>query len=218
MHFEIHVEDESGKKALEILIPKIIRVPHTFKVHPYKGIGRIPKNMRDPKDASKRILLDSLAKILKGHGRTQDGRLNFPEVVIIVCDLDDKDLITFRGELNGILNDCNPKPEARFCIAIEEGEAWFLGDLTAIKQAYPKAKDAVLNSYENDSICGTWEKLADAIYPGGVSALSAKGWQVIGEEKSKWAEQISPHMAIEDNKSPSFCYFRGKMLELAGIS
>ena len=218
MHLEILVEDQSGKKALDILVPTIIENKHTFVVHPYKGIGRIPKDMRDTRDASKRILMDNLPKLLKGYGKTQAGRLNFPEVVILVCDLDDKCLKTFWGELNGILNACDPKPETRFCIAIEEGEAWVLGDLHAVKAAYPKAKDAVLHSYMNDSICGTWEKLADAVYPGGSSTLSKKGWQVIGAEKSKWAEAITVHMNVANNRSPSFCYFIRKIQELTGVT
>ena len=218
MHFEILVEDQSGKKALDILVSKIVGDAHTFIVHQYKGIGRIPKNMRDTADASKRILLDNLPKLLKGYGNTFAGYQNYPAAVILVCDLDDKCLKKFRSELCGILNACNPKPETRFCIAIEEGEAWFLGDLRALKAAYPKAKDAVLNSYVNDSICGTWEKLADAVYQGGASALSAKGWQAVGAEKSKWAEVITPHMTVESNKSPSFCYFLGKIQELTGVT
>ena len=47
MHLEILVEDLSGKKALDILVPRIIGGQDTFRVHSYKGIGRIPKNMRD---------------------------------------------------------------------------------------------------------------------------------------------------------------------------
>jgi hypothetical protein len=218
MHFEILVEDQSGKKGLDILVPKIVGGAHTFIVHPYKGIGKIPKNIRNSVDASKRILLENLPKLLKGYGKTQAGRQNFSEVVILVCDLDDKCMKTFRNELYKILNTCHPKPKARFCFAIEEGEAWFLGDLHAVKAAYPKSKAAVLNSYVNDSICGTWEKLADAIYPGGALVLSSKGWQAVGAEKSKWAEAISPHMTAENNQSPSFCYFCGKMQELAGVS
>ena len=122
----------------------------------------------------------------------------------------------FRQELFNILNACNPQPETRFCISIEEGEAWFLGDIPAVKSAYPKAKDAVLNTYVNDSICGTWERLADAVYSGGSSALSAKGWQAVGAEKSQWAERITPHMDVTNNASPSFAYFRQKLLDLAG--
>ncbi len=219
MHFEILVEDQSGKKALDILVPKIIEDEHSFIVHSYKGIGRIPRNMRDTDDASKRILLDNLPKLLKGYGRTFAGYSEgYPAVVILVCDLDDRCLKLFRAELLGILNACNPKPATRFCIAIEEGEAWLLGDRDAVRIAYSKAKDDVLDSYVNDSICGTWEKLADAVYPGGASALAAKGWQAIGAEKSKWAEMIAPSMAVTNNKSPSFRYFCGKLQELLQTS
>lgn len=215
MHFEILVEDLSGKKALEILVPKIVGTEHTFTVHAYRGIGRIPKDMRDPRDASKRMLMTNLPRLLKGYGRTQAGRLGFPEAVVLVCDLDDKCLKMFRAELDTILDQCHPKPMARFCIAIEEGEAWLLGDMSAIKVAYPKAKEPVLKSYVNDSICGTWEKLADAIYSGGAAALSKRGWHAVGAEKSKWAEDIAPSMTIEDNRSPSFLYFCQKLRELA---
>lgn len=216
MHFEILVEDQSGKKALDILVPKIIGDKHTFRVHPYKGIGRIPRNLGPNSDASKRILLDQLPRLLRGYGKTYaNSKENCSTAVILVCDLDDKCLKAFREELDGILNSCDPKPETRFCIAIEEGEAWFLGDIPAIKSAYPRAKDAVLDKYVNDSICGTWERLANAVFAGGAATLSAKGWQAVGAEKSQWAEKISPHMDVANNASPSFVYFREKLLELA---
>jgi hypothetical protein len=218
MHFEILVEDQSGKKALDILIPKFIGPEHSFKVHPYKGIGRIPKNLGGNADASKRILLTQLPKLLRGYGNTfASYPEDYPAAVIVICDLDAKCPKAFREELYAILNICDPKPETRFCFAIEEGEAWFLGDIPALKKAYPKAKNAVLNTYINDSICGTWEKLADAIFPGGSAALSNKGWQAIGAEKSRWAEKITPHMDVNNNASTSFGYLRTKIMELAGI-
>lgn len=217
MHFEILIEDQSGKKALDILVPKIIGGDHTFNVHPYKGIGRIPKNLTANGDANKRILLDQLPRLLRGYGNTfANYPADYPAAVILVCDLDDKCLKAFRQELFNILNTCSPRPETRFCIAIEECEAWFLGDISAVKAAYPKAKDAVLNAYVNDSICGTWERLADAVHNGGSAALIAKGWQAVGTEKSQWAEKISPRMDVANNASPSFVYFREKLLELAG--
>ena len=212
MHFDILVEDQSGKKALDILVPQIIG-NNTFIVHAYKGIGKIPKNMRDAKEASKRLLMENLPKLLKGYGKTYEKRPRYPAAVFLVCDLDDKCLKEFLADLHNILNACTPKPETSFCVAIEEGEAWFLGDLAAVKSAYPKAVDSILDGYENDSICGTWETLADAVYHGGSVALSKKGWQTIGAEKSKWAENISPHMNVQNNLSPSFCYFRRKLQE-----
>ncbi len=218
MHFEILVEDQSGKKALDILIPKIIGDGHTFTVHSYKGIGHIPKNLGAKKDARKRILLDRLPELLRGYGNTftnfANYPANFPAAVILVCDFDDKCLKAFRQELFNILNACNPQPKTRFCIAIEESEAWFLGDIPAVKSAYPKAKDAVLNAYVNDSVCDTWERLADAVYNGGSESLSKKGGQAVGTEKSRWAEKISPQMDVANNASPSFVHFREKLLEL----
>ena len=121
---------------------------------------------------------------------------------------------TFRQELLTVLKAYNPSLETRFCIAIEEGEAWLLGDIRAIKKTYPQAKDAILNSYQNDSICGTWELLADAIFAGGSSVLEKSPWYVIGREKSTWAQKIAPKMNVDKNASPSFCYFRDKIREL----
>jgi hypothetical protein len=215
MHFEILVEDISGKTALEILIPKIISTEDTFNIHSYKGIGhKVPKDLKSTSDAKKRILLDRLPKIVQGWGKTlSDPDYSF--VLIVICDLDNRCLSTFRRELLDLVDKCNPKPKTQFCIAIEEGEAWYLGDLAAVKAAYPRAKEAVLNSYTNDSICGTWEKLADAVYSGGSKKLSKLPWQV-GEEKSNWANNIAPHMDVDNNLSPSFCYFRDKLRDLTG--
>ena len=210
MHFEILVEDRSGKKMLDILVQKIIGDDHTFKIYPYEGLGHIPK-MNSPVAAKNHLLLNNLPRILRGYGRSMQ---NSSSAVFVVCDLDNKCLKTFRQELLKVLRECNPKPETRFCIAVKEGEAWLLGDIPAIKKAYPEAKDTVLNKYENDSICGTWEKLADAVHKGGSPALSKKGgYADIGKKKSQWAEKISPYMDVAQNKSSSFVYFRQKLLE-----
>lgn len=212
MHFEILVEDQSGKKALEILVPQIIGNEHTLKVIAYKGIGRIPRNIKSAKDdASKRILLNNIPRLLKGYGKSWR---NYSAVIFVVCDLDNRCFKEFRQELLDTLDGCSPSPQTRFCIAIEEGEAWFLGDINAIQRAYPKVKNVILNNYEKDSICGTWEKLANAVFKGGSAKLSASGWQAVGAEKSQWAEKITPYMDVNNNESPSFVYFRDKLREL----
>lgn len=211
MHFEILVEDRSGKRALDTLIPKIIGAQDTFRVIGYRGIGRIPQDVTPKTNADQRILLDQLPKLLRGYGQTF---ANYPAVLFVVCDLDDNCMKIFRQELLAVLHACNPRPDTRFCIAIEEGEAWLLGDIPAIRAAYPQARDAVLNGYVNDSICGTWELLADAVFPGGSRALKRKRGQAVGREKSVWAARISPFMDVENNSSPSFQYFREKLRAL----
>lgn len=62
----------------------------------------------------------------------------------------------------------------------------------------------------------SWERLADAVFPGGSAKLSAKGWQAIGTEKSRWAKKISPSMNVHNNASPSFIHFRDKLSDLTG--
>ena len=215
MHFEILVEDQSGKKTLDILMPKVIGDQHTFRVINYRGIGRIPKNLTSSTDASKRILLDRLPNLFKGYGNTYaNNPAKHSTALIVICDLDNKCLKILRQEFFDVLNAYNPRLETRLCIAIEEGEAWLLGDIPAVKAAYPNGKDNILNSYQNDSICGTWELLADAIFAGGSNALRQRPWYVIGKEKSIWAQKIVPEMDISKNASPSFCYFRDKIREL----
>ncbi|UUO14177.1 hypothetical protein [Dolichospermum heterosporum] len=88
MHFEILVEDVSGKTTLEILVPKIINPEqHTFNIHAYKGIGHIPKNLISNSDPKKRILLDQLPRLIQGYGKTfASYPPNYHAVLIIICD------------------------------------------------------------------------------------------------------------------------------------
>ena len=216
MHFEILVEDQSGKKALDVLVPKLVNADDTFDIKAYKGVGRIPEGLVTRTDPRKRILLDQLPRLLRGYGRTHAGYpAEYEAAVVVVCDLDDRCLRAFRGDLLGLLRSVYPRPKTCFCLAIEEGEAWLLGDVPAVMQAYPRARRDILDGYVNDSICGTWERLADAVYPGGAIALSRKGWQAVGTEKSRWAEDISPEMDLDRNRSPSFQYFRNALRMLA---
>ena len=216
MHFEILVEDQSGKRALDILVPKLVSADDTFDIKAYKGVGRIPKGLVARTDPRKRILLDQLPRLLRGYGRTHAGYpAEYEATVVVVCDLDDRCLKAFRGDLLSLLRNVYPRPKTCFCFAIEEGEAWLLGDRQAVLQAYPRARRDILDSYVNDSICGTWERLADAVYAGGALALSKKGWQAVGAEKSRWAENISPVLDVDNNRSPSFQYFRNALRELA---
>ena len=126
MHFEILVEDRSGKRALDILVPKVIGHQHTYKVRGYRGIGHIPKHLTSSTDVGAPLLLNQLPALLRAYGKTYT---NSAAAVIVVCDLDDRCLRTFRQELFTVLHACDPRPNTRFCIAVEEGEAWLLGDM-----------------------------------------------------------------------------------------
>ena len=216
MHFEVLVEDQSGQIALESVMGKILGpnyTEHSWQIHSYKGIGRLPKDLRSAPNRANRLLLDNLPRLLRGYGRG----LSDSSSVIVVVDLDDKDCIKFKQILLDVLNTCNPRPKTLFRIAIEESEAWLLGDRAAVKSAYTNAKDAFLNNYVQDSICGTWEVLADAVHPGGSTPLKKLGYPAAGIAKCDWAREIAPHMDIESNQSKSFQVFRDGVKNLAGI-
>ena len=201
MHLEILVEDSSGKRLLENLVPRIIGqhgAPHTYNFHAYKGIGKIPSNLSPKTAANKRILLDQLPRILKGYASTPG-----IDCVVVVVDSDRKNCAAFLHELKQVAAQAG-LPNTLFRIAIEEVEAWYLGDQDAIKLAYPRAKLSAANNYQQDSVVGTWELVADITYPGGRKAVERAGWPLPGDLKHEWAERIGPVMNLEKNASPSF--------------
>lgn len=217
MHIEFLIEDISGAKMLEILLPKILPTGYTYNIHSYKGIGgKIPAGFKnDPAVVKHRMLLDNLPRLLSGFGKTFSSYgSSYQAAVVVICDLDCRNESLFKNELESLLQRCQVQPETRFCLAIEEGEAWFLGDADAIIQAYPQCNITAMKSYIQDSICGTWEILADVVYSGGHSKLSEKGYQAVGKEKFAWAEKITPFMDIDQNQSPSFCNFRDTVRSL----
>lgn len=214
MHFEVLVEDESGRIAVDIVLGKIFganRSRHSWRMHGYKGLGSIPRNLRNRSDPAKRILLDRLPDLLRGYGKS----LNGPSAVVVVVDLDRRNCVEFKHELLEVLQNCNPRPTTLFRIAIEEIEAWLLGDQDAVKAAYPRARVAVLDRYEQDGICGTWEVLADAVHRGGSTQIKKDGWLAAGNAKCEWARNIAPHMDPDRNRSPSFRAFRDGVRRLA---
>ncbi len=214
MHFEILVEDLSGKIVLEAVTGRILGANHTTRVISYRGIGRIPENLRGTSDPRRRILLDRLPRLLGGYGRSLRG---FSAAVVVVVDLDNKDCIDFKQKMLDVLDACNEKPTTLFRIAIEEIEAWLLGDSEAIRAAYPNARVQILNGYVQDSVCGTWETLADAIHPGGSQRLKKMGYPHVGRVKCDWAANIARHLDPDHNLSRSFQVFRDGLQNLARI-
>lgn len=212
MHIEVLVEDSSGEKLLQVLLPQLLGPqgePHTWRLHAYKGIGRIPKGLVPNTDAAKRILLDRLPKQLRGYGKTPG-----IDAVVIVLDTDKRDCAAFLAELKAAADACNPVPNTLFRLAIEEMEAWYLGDQEALLSAYPRAKLDVLGKYVQDSACDTWELLADAVHSGGSAAIKKVGWPFPGQMKHEWAEKIGPLMDPERNISPSFRKLRDGLRRL----
>jgi len=216
MHLEILVEDQSGRQLVEHLIPKILgpyRSPHSWRLHHFHGVGRIPKDLEAEPDLKRRLLLDSLPKFFRGYAQMAE-----PPQVVVVVDVDDNNCTTFLADLQALAHTSAPDLRVLFRLAIEETEAWILGDLDALLEVYPKAKRGALDSYAQDAVCGTWEVLANALHPGGVAAIKKAGWPLPGQLKSTWAESIGPKMDPERNRSPSFRKFRDGLRRVAGAT
>ena len=59
MHIEVLVEDSSGAKLIEALLPTVIGAqPHTWRIHDYKGIGRIPQGLSIKDSSSASMVID----------------------------------------------------------------------------------------------------------------------------------------------------------------
>jgi hypothetical protein len=89
-------------------------------------------------------------------------------------------------------------------LAIEEAEAWYLGDWKALRAAFQRANKGRYDSYQQDSICGTWEKFQE----------------VIGDplvRKPFWAERMGAVLDVDGrNRSPSFIKFCNGVRTSAG--
>ena len=156
--------------------------------------------------------LDNLPRPLGGYGRSLNPNSN---AIIVVVDLDDRECRQFKQELLEVLSRSDPAPVTLFRIAIEESETWLLGDRDAIVTAYPNARRAVLDQYVQDSICGTWEVLADAVHRGDAAQLKKAGWAVAGAAKCEWASNIARLMDVDRNRSESFRALREGVRRLA---
>lgn len=207
MHFQFLIEDQSSADLIEILMQKNF-LPSggvTFNCKSFKGIGGFTRK-NTVKETKSGKLLNGLATYLRGFNKSLQ---YIPAVIIVVLDNDARNTEEFIAELNYVAEKNKINIDYVFCIAIEEVEAWLLGDKDAILTAYPLAKLQHLNTYVQDSICGTWEVLADVVYPGGVSKLKKEcpTYIEIGKYKSEWARKIGVHMDIGHNNSPSFNNF-----------
>lgn len=141
--------------------------------------------------------------------RNMSGR----RAIFVVLDSDNENCAKLKKDIVQMYKSLAILIPVYFCIAIEEMEAWLLGDSDALLKAYPMAKRQLLQKYVPDSIIGTWEYLADVVYKGGVQALkrTATSYYEIGAFKCDCASKIGEWLEIRKNTSPSFNYFIGKL-------
>ncbi|MDZ4771133.1 MAG: DUF4276 family protein [Chloroflexota bacterium] len=197
MLLNFYVEEPSAEAVLIELVPRILR-DHTFEFDIFTFQG-------------KPALLRNLPNRLKAYQHRQDDWR-----VIVLVDRDDDDCLVLKQQLEQFARAAGLTTRAvsptHFLvinrIATEELEAWFFGDVYAIRKAYPRVDTNLAHQApyrDSDAIRGgTWEHLERLLkhyHPGGL-------------EKIRAAQDISKHMQPEHNRSQSFGAFRDALLGL----
>ncbi len=201
MHIEFLVEGLSDEVVLLNVVPKIVGQAVSFDIHPFDG---------------KPDLLSKLEGRLKGysHWLPDDWR------IVVLIDEDREDCIELKRKLESCAEHAGLQTRSGSILgqpyvvlnrlAIEELEAWFFGDIPALKQAYARIP-ASLNQkagFRNpDSIpYGTWEALE--------KVMKNNGYFRTGMNKIEAARSISVYMEPGRNKSHSFMVFREGLIDL----
>ncbi len=199
MYLEILVEEVSAEVALQILLPRMIGTDVSFTIHPFQG---------------KHNLLRKLPSRLRGY-RYWDSDTR----IVVLLDSDTPDCHEQKQHLEQLARDAGlltktvqqnqPPFQVINRLAVRELEAWFLGDMEAIRAAYPRVstKAAQNNQYRNpDTIVHTWEALE--------RLLQQSGYFPGGLKKLETARKIAQYMEPARNCSPSFQVFYQGLLAL----
>lgn len=206
MHFQFLIEDYSGEVLVNQVMNKLLEeAEFSYDIKSFKGIGGFRGNGH-AKDIKTNKLLTDLPLFLKAFDKRLKG---IEACIVIVLDNDTRDTHQFEQELKLQALKAKITIDHTFCIAVEEMEAWLLGDENALLLAYPLARTSKYKEYVQDSICGTWEILADIVFKGGIKMFrkACPTYREIGKYKAEWAERIGGHLDLNHNRSLSFQHF-----------
>ena len=204
MRLHILVEGPSDAAFLRVWLPRFLP-RHSFKIIAHEGKGKLPAQPLERPAPRRTGLLDLLPATLRAFGLSLDPAT---DRVLVLIDLDHDSCLDLKSRLLGVLDTCHPRPVTLFRFAIEESEAFYLGDENAVRRAFPQAKLYRMNDYIQDSICGTWE-----LFQRVIGAAS--------EDKPEWGRRMAHHLGTEwtgpgANRSPSFRQFCRALRSLAG--
>ena len=180
LNLHIFVEEPSAKLVLDVLIPKIIPENVSFQIYPHQG---------------KKDLEHAIKTTVPAISKIQGAR------ILIVRDQDSGDCKKVKQHIENIIQGKSNAPTL-VRIVCRELEAWFLGDLNAISQAYPRVKPQHhINkaNFRNVDVIQNANEFLLAIIPEYNKRESLPKLEV--------AESIAPYLDIKNNMSTSFKHF-----------
>ncbi|MBX7210943.1 MAG: DUF4276 family protein [Verrucomicrobiaceae bacterium] len=196
MHIEFLLEEPSAEAFLSDFVPKIAPAGTTCNFIRFQG---------------KSDLLANLTNRLKGYRDwlPEDWR------IVVLIDEDRQDCVKLKEALDSAAGAAGLKTKSKAGtgafvvlnrIAVEELEAWFLGDVEALREAYPGVPAGLgsrANFRDPDAVAGgTWEALERVLqraghFPGGIG-------------KIELARTMAQHLEPGRNRSRSFrCFVDG---------
>jgi len=203
LHLEVLTEDESTAAALDFLFGQHLPEDMTYRLIPFHGIEDMRKKLPGQLMAYK-------------HWIPEHYRL------VVIIDRDEADCHDRKTELErmaqtaGLSTKSVPDPDGKFQvinrIAIEELEAWFFGDISALCAAYPDVPPTLHHrqAYRNpDAIRGG---TAEALHRILQQAGHYRGVDRL--PKREVARAVAEHMNPSHNTSPSFRVFWDTILAL----
>jgi Domain of unknown function (DUF4276) len=200
---EVLVEEPSAEAMLRTVIPRIVGDRAEFEIRVFQG---------------KPDLVGKLPQRLAGYGRwIQDSNTK----VVILLDRDDDDCIALKRKIEGMASaaglstraDAGSLQSALVLtrIAVEELEAWFLGDVPALREVYPRVSGSLgqqARFRDPDAVVDTWRALE--------RLLNSHGYHKGGLRKVQNARDVAAHMNVEGNQSHSFVAFRDGLRSFVG--
>lgn len=193
MHVLIFMEEPSTEAALTNLLPRLLPEQTTFQSIVFQG---------------KTDLLNNLAARLHGYASwiPNDWR------IVVLVDEDRQDCVQLKSQLEEAARAAGLISKSQSAggsfqilnrIAVEELEAWFIGDIEALRHVYPRLPASLAQRQkfrDPDHVPGgTWEALE--------AALQTCGYYPVGYPKVDAARQISFYMDPARNRSHSFQVF-----------
>ena len=199
-HLEVLVEEPSMERALRLLLPKLLG-EISFEIFPHRG---------------KSDLLDRLLPRLRAYRSflDQDAR------ILVVVDADRTPCTQVKQQLEEIAREAGLSTRSRRLrgrfhvinrVVVEELEAWYFGDWTAVRMVFPRLPDDIPRQRryrQPDRIAGgTWEAFQ--------RILQSAGYFPAGLRKIEAADRIARYMEPSRNTSPSFQALRTALSSLS---
>ncbi len=198
MTLHVFLEEPSAEYALRSLLPRMVGCEHEFFV--FNG---------------KQDLLRRLPDRLRGYA---GWAASTGVRIVVLLDRDDDDCAELKSRMEkaataaGLATGTTGIVLNR--IVVQELESWLLGDVSALRRAYPRLPDglaAQARFRDPENVPGgCWEAVEHM--------LQRHGYHVAGLRKGQLAKDVAQHMDVENNRAVSFTAFRDGVRRLVGPS